>query len=181
MKRNFLEIRTNHPAAAVACGFMAVSAAVRLTYYLTSPQTAAVLLLHVLLPVLANGLFLAGILLGRRFPKLPIPMTVAAVAVGVTFFLLKAASFSPLHRMLCTVLYLAVLFLYTLTVTGVIPTKKLLYPLFGLPLLYHIFVEDLRYYVLVDPPVPVWEWMPEISVLCIMAALFSLTFAMRRR
>ncbi len=178
MKRKPLKIRTNHPAAVVACGFMGLSAVVRLTYYLVSPLTPDVLFVHVLLPVLANVLFLAGILAGERFPGVTVPMTVAAVAVGVTFFLLKAAEFAPLHRALCTVLYLAVLSLYTLTVMGVIPTKNLLYPLFGLPLLYHIFVEDMQLYVLADPPVPVWEWMPEISVLCIMAALFSLTFAM---
>lgn len=177
MKRKTLKIQTNHPAAVVACVFMGLSATVRLTYYLASPLTPEILLLHVFLPVLANVLFLSGILLGG---KATIPQTVAAVAVGVTFFLLKVAAFAPLHRTLCTILYLAVLSLYTLTVIGILPTKNLLYPLFGLPLLYHIFVEDMRMYIFADPPVPVWEWMPEISVLCIMAALFSLTFAMRR-
>ncbi|MBQ4043277.1 MAG: hypothetical protein IJD06_04700 [Clostridia bacterium] len=78
-------------------------------------------------------------------------------------------------------MYLAVLVLYSLTVWGVIVTKKLLYPLFGLPLLYHIFVEDMQLYILADPRPPFTDWLPEISVLCIMGALFSAVFAMHRK
>ena len=103
-----------------------------------------------------------------------------AVAVGVVFFVLKAMDFAPLHRNLCLLLYTAVLVLYFLTVLGIIPTVKLLYPLFGLPFLYHVFVEDTKAYFFADPPVPVVEWMPEISVLCIMASLFCLTFSMKK-
>ena len=40
-------------------------------------------------------------------------------------------------------LYLAVAVIYSGTVLGFIRTKWLLPPLFGLPFLYHIFVEDL--------------------------------------
>ena len=28
-------------------------------------------------------------------------------------------------------------------------------------------------------PLPLWDWMPELSVLCIMAGLFCLTFGMK--
>ncbi len=175
-QRMHLTIRTRHPAAWVSCGFMTVSAAVRLWYYLAEPLTGSVFILHLFGPVLAAILFILGILSGERYVK---PLTIAAVVFGVGFFILKARTFAPMHRLFCTLLYIAVLHLYILTVTGVLPTKKLLYPLFGLPLLYHIFVEDMQFYILADPPVPVWDWMPEISVLCIMAALFSLTFAMK--
>lgn len=138
-RRTNIEIRTRHPAAYVACGFMTVSAVVRLWHYLMSPLTPEIVLVHLFLPIMAAVLFIAGILLGERTAK---PFSIAAVVLGF------------------------------------LPTKKLLYPLFGLPLLYHIFVEDMQYYV---PPIPVWDWMPEISVLCIMAALFSLTFAMQQK
>ncbi len=171
-----LTIRTQHPAARIACGFMGISAAVRLWHYLAEPLTWNIFLLHLLLPISAAVLFICGILTGERYVR---PLTVTAVSLGVTFFLLKAVSFALLHRILCTVLYFAVQILYVLTVEGFLPTKKLLYPLFGLPLLYHIFVEDMQIYILADPPVPIWDWMPEISVLCIMAALFSLVFAMK--
>ena len=171
-----LTIRTRHPAAWVSCGFMTVSAAVRLWYYLSEPLTGSIVILHLFGPITAAILFILGILSGERYVK---PLTIAAVVFGVGFFILKARTFAPMHRLFCTSLYHAVLYLYLLTVEGVLPTKKLLYPLFGLPLLYHIFVEDMQLYILADPPVPVWDWMPEISVLCIMAALFSLTFAMK--
>ena len=71
--------------------------------------------------------------------------------------------------------------LYTLTIFGVIRTKVLLYPLFGLPLAYHIFVEDMQLYILADPRPPFAEWLPEISVLCIMASLLAVSFAIRKR
>jgi hypothetical protein len=76
-------------------------------------------------------------------------------------------------------LYLAVLVLFCGTLLGFLPTKKLLYPLFGLPLVYHILVEDTQYYFFADPPVPVWYWMPEISVLCIMAGLLCLSISLK--
>lgn len=177
-KRSYLTIRTRHPAAWIACGLMGISAAVRICHYLVKPITAEIFLVHLLLPVTAAVLFVCGILHGERATK---TLTAAAVVIGVTFFILKAFSFAPVHQALCTLLYLTVLSLYLLTVTGVLPTKNLLYPLFGLPLLYHIFVEDMKLYILAEPPVPVWDWMPEISVLCIMASLFSLVFAMETK
>ena len=86
-----------------------------------------------------------------------------------------------MHRLFCTLLYYAVLHLYILTVEGILPTKKLLYPLFGLPLCYHIFVEDMQMYILASPKPPFVEWLPEISVLCIMASLLAVSFAIRKR
>ena len=133
-------------------------------------------LVHLILPVSAAMIFILGITANG---KALIPCSVTAVVLGIVFFIIKAQTFAPLHRNLCTLLYLTVLFLYTMTVTGIIPTKILLYPLFSLPLLYHIFVEDMQLYILAEPPVPFREWMPEISVLCIMAALLSQVFAMK--
>ena len=85
------------------------------------------------------------------------------------------------HIILCLCLYTLVLVLYCLTVFGIIPTKKLLYPLFGLPLLYHVFIEDMKNYILAQPPVPIIEWLPEISVLLIMAGLLCLSVAMKKK
>ena len=62
---------------------------------------------------------------------------------------------------------------------GWLPTKKLLYPLFGLPLIYHLLVEDPGKYFFADPPVSVWDWLPELSVLCIMAGLLSLSVSLK--
>lgn len=160
----------------LSCGFMAAAALVRLGYYLPREMDALTLWVHLVMPVAAAVIFLGGIFLGGKWAKLA---GITAVVVGVVFFIIKAMTFTPLHQALCTVLYLAVLSLFSLTVLGLLPTKKLLYPLFGLPLLYHLLVEDTQAYFFADPPVPVAEWMPEISVLCIMAALLSQAIAMK--
>ena len=128
---------------------------------------------QVVLPLLANFSFL--VILFRdgkdRFFRTAIP-----VWLGCVFFAIKALTFpSILHTVLCLCLYALVAVLYTATVTGRVPTQKLLWPLFGLPLLYHIFVEDMQK-----------EWtphtfLPELSVLCCMAALLSVSLAMKRK
>ena len=175
-RNNRITVSRTHPAAILACIFMAFSAAVRLWYYLPAGCSALTLIVHLILPVSAALIFILGITANG---KAQIPCSVTAVVLGIVFFIVKAFTFTPVHQVLCTLLYLTVLILYTLTVTGILPTKKLLYPLFGLPLAYHIFVEDMQLYILADPPVPVGDWMPEISVLCIMAALLSQAFAMK--
>ena len=178
MKRTPFVIERFHPAANLAVLLMALSAAVRLTYFSICGGGAGELAIHLALPVLAALSFIAAVFLGERYSR----WTVLSVLLGVIFFIAKATAFeSALHTCLCIVLYLAVLALYSLTVFGFLPTKKLLYPLFGLPLLYHIFVEDMQLYILADPPVPLILWLPEISVLLIMGALLSVSFSMRRK
>ena len=93
----------------------------------------------------------------------------------------QATFASKLHTVLCVMLYLLVLGLYSATVFGWLPTKNLLYPLFGLPLLYHIFVEDMQLYVFARPPVPYFEWLPEVSVLLIMAGLLCISVGLEQK
>jgi len=176
-KRLLISIPRSHPAAVIGCGFMALSVVIRLVYYLRGNWTAAEMTVHMILPVLAGLIYIAGVMAEG---KIGIPMTVGAVWIGIVFFVLKAwMVFTPLHRNLCTLLYFTVFTVYTLTALGYLPTKKLLYPLFGLPLAFHIFVEDTRDYLFADPPVPYFDWLPEISVLSIMAALLCASIAMK--
>ena len=42
-------------------------------------------------------------------------------------------------------------------------------------------VEDMQIYILADPRPPFFEWLPEISVLCIMAALLCVSVAMKKK
>ena len=63
---------------------------------------------------------------------------------------------------------------------GVIRTKWLLLPLFGLPLIVHIYL-DRDMIAPADKAVELSGLLPEISVLCIMAALLCICFAMKRR
>ena len=116
--------------------------------------------------------FLHG-LFGRRI--------VILGAVGVAFFILKAFSFpSRLHTVLCCILYTLVFILFTLTVSGRIPTRVPLILVFVLPFLYHIFVEDMALLTSAAPPTFL-AWMPEISVLLIMAGLAAFAAGLRKK
>ena len=71
--------------------------------------------------------------------------------------------------------------LYTGTVFGIIRTKWLLVPLFGLPFLYHVFVEDLAALRDTANPVTLSAGLREISVLCVMLALLFTAIAMKKK
>ena len=175
-KRLSVTIPDRGGAVYASLGFMVLAAWLRLYFYLPMIMEPAMKMLHLWLPVSAVGVFVLAFALGGAWKK---PGALLSVVLGVVFFILKARNFEPMHRTFCTVLYILILVLFGLTLLGLLPTKKLLYPLFGLPLAYHILVEDTRYYFFEDPPVPVRQWMPEISVLCIMAALLCLSIALQ--
>ncbi len=160
--------------------FMILSALCRFLGYwgFWSNQTAGFVTFQIVLPILCNLLFIVLVLYaGRRFFSL----TFIPVILGVMFFIIKAFGFdSILHTILCICLYLAVAFIYTATVFGVIRTKWLLAPLFGLPLIVHIYL-DRDMIAPKGKTVVLAELLPEISVLCIMAALLCICFAMKRR
>lgn len=179
MKRASFYIERKSPAACLSLFFMAGSAIIRAIYYSVTPMTPLVFWVHFVNVIAAAVVFGASVIFfGKKCPQL----TAISVLMGVVFFMVKAFTFETMtHTVLCLILYTAVLVLYTLTIFGVIRTKYLLYPLFGLPLLYHIFVEDMQIYVLADPRPPFFEWLPEISVLCIMAALFCVSVAMKKK
>ncbi len=172
-------IDPRRPAARLAVLLMTLCALIRCYYFVRTGGSPAHLTVHLGLPLAAAAIFLWVVL---RRGETHTGCTVLSVLCGVVFFIVKALSFpSRLHTILCILLYLTVLTLYSLTVLGRIPTKKLLYPLFGLPLLYHIFVEDTQLYIFADPPVPFLEWLPEISVLMIMASLLCISMALEKR
>ena len=143
-----------------------------------SNQNSSFIIFQIVLPILCSLLFIVLILYaGRRLFSL----TFIPVLLGVMFFIIKAFGFdSILHTILCICLYLAVAFIYTATVFGVIRTKWLLAPLFGLPLIVHIYL-DRDMIAPEGKAVELSELLPEISVLCIMAALLCTCFAMKRR
>jgi hypothetical protein len=179
MKRACFYIERRSPAAWLSLFFMTASALIRAIYYSVTPMTSLVFWIHFVNVIAAAIVFAVAVLFfGKRCPQL----TAISVLMGVVFFMVKAFTFETMtHTVLCLILYTAVLVLYSLTIFGVIRTKYLLYPLFGLPLLYHIFVEDMQIYILADPRPVFFEWLPEISVLCIMAALLCISVAMRKR
>ena len=170
-------LHLNNKFTVLGLGMMAVSVLIRMVYFAAHGGSAGHLTVHLLLPILAAVTFFVVVLKG-----MPAEYTALGVLFGVVFFIIKAFTFaSKLHTFLCVILYLLVLSLYSATVFGLLPTKKLLYPLFGLPLLYHIFVEDMQLYVFAEPPVPFFEWLPEISVLLIMAGLLCISLGLERK
>ena len=129
------------------------------------------------LPLVCNLLFILFILLlgGRAFWTTSLP-----VILGVVFFIIKSFTFdSWLHTVLCILLYMLVPVLYSATAFGIIRTKWLLVPLFGLPFIYHVAVEDAA--ALRAGTVTFAAGMQEVSVLCIMLALLFTALAMKKR
>ncbi len=136
------------------------------------------LMLQIVLPVFSALLMIASVLLlGKR----ALWISFIPVLLGAVFFIIKSLGFeSMLHTILCIVLYVAVIVLYFCTVFGILPTKWVLVILFGLPFLYHIFVEDLAALRDTENPVSFAAGMQEMGVLCIMLGLFFLSLSMKK-
>lgn len=159
----------------VAVCFMALSMVLRGVWCLLwrAEASEAGLTAHVVLPLCACAMFIVCLLLcGRR----ALWLSFFPLLAGVLFFILRAADFAWWHLILCTALYLLVAALYGAVVFSLIPGKKLLVPLFGLPLLFHIFVQDM---ILQRETMTASGWLKEGSVLCIMAGLLCVALAMR--
>ncbi len=136
-------------------------------------------IMQIALPVFSALLL---ILLVWFFGKHALWLSVLPVALGVVFFIVKAIGFeSRLHTVLCILLYAAVLALYFCTVFGILKTKWFLVPIFGLPFLFHIFVEDLAALRDTANPVSFAAGMQEMGVLCVMLGLFFLSLAMKKQ
>jgi len=161
-------------AAILSMAFMLVSAVVRIVWACGEEELSrSVFWFQVILPLLANVVFIPIVLRDgkERFYRTAIP-----VWLGCVFFAVKALTFpSLLHTVLCLCLYLLVLVLYTATVTVHVPTQVPLWFLFGLPMLYHIFVEDMQ------QGWTLHTFLPELSVLCCMMSLLLISLAMRKK
>ena len=127
---------------------------------------------QIALPIASALLLIASVwIFGRR----ALWLSFIPVVLGAVFFIIKSLGFeSKLHMILCILLYVAVIALYFCTVFGIIRTRWILVLLFGLPFLYHIFVEDLTALRDTANPVSFSAGMQEMGVLCIMLGLFFL-------
>ena len=164
-------------ATQAAIIFMALSAVLRLVGSVGHWSDSFYVATQIALPLISNLLF---ILLLVLFGRKALWTTAIPVLAGVVFFILKATTFdSLLHTVLCILLYLLVAILYVGTVFGLIRTKWLLPPLFLLPFLYHVFVEDLAALRDKVNPISFSDGVMELSVLCIMLALFFTGLAMK--
>ena len=124
-----LTVRYTHPFALGSMLFMLLSLSARLVYYIPEQLSGFDWWVYVGIPGFATLWFPIALILWGRKTLLP---TCISVFGGVFYFIVKAFTFAHWwHTTGCICLYLAVLVLYCLTVLGIIPTKKLLYPLFG--------------------------------------------------
>lgn len=171
-KRYFVE--PNSPLIFTAAAFLVISFALRLFWSIHwHVNDMFILLSQVVLPLFSCVLFLVFLFC---WGKTKLWTTFIPTFLGVLFFILKATGFVWWHQLLCTLLYLLVAVLYGLAVFGIAPIKKLLIPLFSLPLAFHVFIED---FILKWDTHTAATWIQEISVLCIMAALLFISLAMK--
>ncbi len=159
----------------VAVVFLVCSIVLRLVWCIHFPEElrGSAIFTQGVLPLLSALGFIFCLL---KYGRQALWTSFFPVLGGVIFFLTKAVGFVWWHRALCTLLYLSVAALYGLTVFGVLPIRRLLVPLFGLPLIYHLVVQDLIQNFSIYSTA---QWLKECSVLCIMAALLAAALAMR--
>lgn len=132
---------------------------------------------QIALPLCVNVMYIVFL---YCFGKRAFWTTALPALFGVAFFIIKALTFdSLLHTVLCILLYALVAVLYTSTAFGMIRTKWLLVPLFGLPFVYHIFVEDMAAFR--EGTITFQSGLQEMSVLCIMLSLLCVAFAMKKK
>ena len=174
MVKNRYSVEPRSAVMVAASAFLCLSILLRLAWWILWPEQLSGwrALIHGILPLAACALFLVTLL---RWGRTALGLSAFPCFLGVLFFILKATTFVWWHQLLCTLLYLAVAALYGLTVFG-LPIRKLLLPLFGLPLAFHLFVEDLAMNRTVYTAA---QWLQEGSVLCIMASLFCISLAMQ--
>lgn len=185
MKKTYYTVPKVNIAVILSAACMLLSAVLRIVYYTGVHAGTGELWVQGVLPVCACLLFLVMLFTtaSDRLYRTTIP-----VLMGCIFFAVKAGGFSPVHRALCWVLYIAVAGLYYLTVQKGM-SKWIFGTLIGCTLAYHVVIEDgmnRKFMELYTTPLaaghtPWWYFMAELTVLLIMAALLLLTVAMKRR
>lgn len=184
MSYNRRTLAPDSPFAVAAAVCMFISAAIRLAYFIITYPIGSlpdlrVLTVYYLLP-LACCVIMGSMLLSRKNSLLP---TIVPMTFGVLFFALKTVDFAddwilskPIHIAFCCALYAVFGLVYILTVTGALNTRAVLMLLCGIPFLFHILVEDM----FINRPQSLAGFLPELSVLLIMLALFVEAWGMRR-
>ena len=168
-------ISRSNPLVWLSAVLMIGSAVVRIIdYVMFGVPNTAMFVFQILLSIFSMLLF---VLLLFTCGPTRIYRTAVPVALGCICFAYHATTFSLWHRLLCWLLYLVLGVLYYRTISGKMKSKCLCIIGFLLPLLFHIFVEDLVIY-----QYSTWkEWAAEIPVLGIMASILCLLLAIRRR
>lgn len=159
--------------------FMALSAVFRLVGCWGQWADKTFAIMQIALPVLCALLYIILLLLlGKRafwLSSLP-------VILGAVFFIVRALGFGSWVYTLAAILAcLIITVLYTATAFGFVRTKWFVLPLIALVFLYKLCVADVAALKNSAAPVSFASGMQEISVLCVLLALFLTVLAMRKR
>lgn len=182
MKREKIRYSVNGKgiAAKLTALLLFVAAALMLLGYwgFWASEEQSFILTHILLPVMCDVLFALTVLyLGDKL----FAASFVPVVLGAAFFIINAAATGKvLNVLLCALISVVAAVLYTATMFGKVKSKWPLVALFALPFIYRIFVTDRNMFLIKDP-VDLREWLPELSVLCMLLALIVAVFAMKKR
>ncbi len=174
MSYNRRTLSHDSPFAYTAALLLFASAIIRGLYFLISDvsPSLSVFFVHLVIPV-GSCVAMGITLMSRKNSLVP---TVWPMLFGVLFFMLKALDFELWHCVFCISLYAAFALVYILTVHGVLGSRIPLMLMCALPFLFHVFVQD----IFLSPPAGFIDFLPELSVLFIMVAIFIEAWAMRR-
>ena len=181
MPKERFRFYTERSSFCVQCAviFMALSAIFRVIGCWGLWNDRYFLMTQIALPIAANLLF---ILLLTLLGKHAFWATSLPVILGASFFVLKALSIPDTLRMaLYLLLYLVFVVVYVGTSFTLIKTRWLLVPLCLGPFLYLVGVEDIARLRDTVNPVTFAEGMQEMSVLCILLALFFTALGLKKK
>ena len=158
--------------AILSCVMFALSVPFRILGYTEHFDKPFYVVTQVILPTLCAALMIVSIIF---FGRDRLWITVFPLTLGVLSFFFKLfidpRYTGMLHHVAAGLLYAFIVALWLLTVLYVIKTKWILVVLFTIPLLIHIFGEDLPVILGKADPISASMWLKEGSMLSIMLAL----------
>lgn len=172
MKRKSFKINPKRPTAVAAVIALALSIPMQIAGYADRLGEPAIALMLVLLPVLSAFLMILVMLM---FGQDRLWLSIVPLSMGVVSFFFKLVvdprGTSMIHHIAASILYVAVIMLWALTVFYVIKTKWVLALLFMIPFVKHIAMNDIPVLLGTAEPVAISIWLKEFSMLLLMLGL----------
>lgn len=133
--------------------------------------------LKLLLPAVCAALFLLTLFAGSK----ALWMTSIPVFLEAVFLIIETFSIQIWWiKVLGILLYVVAACVYAMTVFGKIRTNWLLVVVIGVPLVYHLAVQDRSSLVYASSPDTLIGWMPEISAVCFLISLLFVALSMEK-
>lgn len=171
--------RNSFPAAASAV-CMVLSFLFRLCGYADRWDDTLFSFTQIILPGAASVLMILVIII---FGKTRIWLSSIPVLLGVVSFAFKLfldpRYHTILHHVLCCILYSCIVLFWIITMDGIIRTKWPLLITFMIPLLVHIYIEDVPVILGTGSPLSRSQWLQEGGMICIMLGLIFFIIGMK--